>query len=424
MANGKGGKSSNKGGVAPTPCHRNGCCGSIPTQSLAYLLHKGEKPTCRECAKHTPPRRTEYTLKPGIMELFSFKPQGGKPPNGGSRSSTPTNVWGGNKAAEERIKAKEAELAKREKALAAKEKDAKADLNGEGGEPNGGFNNEDSVKIKSLSKQISKLEDLDEEDQVLYFPTSGEYDARIKALKDEQQAIWARNRAKLPVALQHKKQSDFVAKLEKELDDVKKEQHELLGRYKELEDDIKIKNVFLVAKRGELADLANQMAREASQNVPEAVKSASGPAAKLGAEHVQFLDVFKKILSHSNVLDLLKQQGATDDQIKNMEHTWSEVTGAVKETAEVDGGKPNPTVKPPDANAGGAPHAAAPVLAGGSDGAKGGVAPDMDVDHLETLWAKHLDEHPNVAEMDEKERGEHKDSFFSMQRAIKRHKAA
>jgi len=383
-----------------------------------------------------PPRKTEFKLKPGILDLFNFKGKGNGPnnpkPGNTNPKEKPNNAWGGNKAAEEKLKAKEAELAKREKALAAKE----AQLNGGKGEAvaASGFSQEDSLKIKQLDKNLAKLESLDDEEKALHYPCPTAFEAKINELKQQKQDIWARNRAKLPVAEQHKKQAAFVAKLEGELKEAKDEQQEILDKFREVEEDIKAKTQFLAEKRAELCDLANKVALEANSFKPAEATEAT-PKPKLGKEHLQLFGMLKSFLARSNVLDMFKNEGATDQDIDIMEHMWTNVSEVVEQSAQTGPLKtPNVPSAPSAASApsnGPMPGVLPGVKLGEGEatGVKGGtgglnVPVQLDTGELDGLWTQHLQENPEVAELDETERDRKRQTFLELQRALKRTRAS
>jgi len=343
-----------------------------------------------------------------VADLFNFGPQKGKgvgkgtPPKG-----TPNNVWGGNKAAE--IKAKEAELAKREKAIAAKEKEARGEVE----DPNPGFNKEDSLKLKELSKQLSKLDELDEDDKALFYPAQGAWEAKIAAIKEEKQVIWARNRAKLPIEVQHSKQVCFVEKLEKELEEAKAQQQELLLKFQKDEDEIEIKRKQLVIKKAELDELAKKAAKEV-ENEPE--KAATSPTVTLGTEQLHLFSLLQTFLANPKALEVFKAGGASDTQITDMGKLVSEVAVKQQQAAE--------KAKPPegaDTLAGAAP-AAASNRGGIPSPATNGDAGEMDFEEVEPLWLKHLVDYPEVAKLEAAEQEKRKETFFNAQRALKRAK--
>jgi hypothetical protein len=213
----------------------------------------------------------------------------------------------------------------------------------------------------------------------------------------------------LPIKRQYSKQTEYVEKLENELNAVKFEQHEILVKFQELDDDIKARTEHLAIKRAELAELANKAAQEDAL-VPQAHSDAA--KVKLGNKHTQLFTLFQSFLSKSNVLELLKQEGATEAHINNMESMWTDIPTLVKESAAVP--RPPVEVAPPASGSSSADGIIAAATSAGPE-ADANLPPTstmaVDEETLEKNWEVYLLNNPNLLEGGE-ERVQHAKQAF------------
>jgi len=410
--NGNMGKSI---GLAPIECDRPGCTGCIKAQTLAYInVKKGGRAKCLECAKLKPPQTRYFKLPPGAERLFDF---GGKSsPNGNSKGFDQTA----------KLKQQDAKIAELERKLAQsiKSKESVAEPLKEGGANEDGqaqgFNKEDAQRIKVLNKQLFNLENLDDEQKETFYPKAGEYDARIQAVKAERQQIWAKNRARLPIKTQYARQSDFVKKLEDDLKGVKEEQQEVALKFQQLQEKVDEKIAILAEKKAELADLAVRAAQEDALKPEVPVKQTKSD---LAPDQVELFDVLRSIVSKSNVLELIKKEGATDTQLNAMESMWSSVSHVVHAS------KAPPLPSPQQGATSSVPALTTSLPANGGVAAEAVDVPvggdgDMDVDVIEPLWQKHLVDNPEINGLEAKDLERRKSTFIELQRASKRSKTS
>ena len=303
----------------PIFCLRTNCKGSIPSNVCAHKLFMGTKPKCFECARVG--QTTFFKLPPGMDRKYKNGKliNTSKPPNGGNE--------------EQAINKKQAaEIAELKRQLNEKGRNinkATEDAKGDGGTS---FNKEDSILIKTLSKDLAKLEDLDESDKKLYFPDEGEYGRRIQGLKDQMQQIWASNRDRLPIKVQWEKQRTFVNKCEAELNLIKEEQTAIMLKYQELEEDILSRTASLASKKVELANLAARAAQEDAVDTADGIINAPPmPIASIPADDAHHFNVLRAVLQKSNVHDLLIAEGATGCEMGSMVKMLEAVSKVVEQ---------------------------------------------------------------------------------------------
>ena len=395
----------NNMGLAPIGCDRPNCPGSIEANVLAHKLHLGQKPKCFECAKvkHT----RYYKLPPGAERLFKFKPMGA-PLHNATKPANATN--------DKQLQAQAARIADLERRLQATMPIKGPNVqDGVNANP---FNKEDSLQLKALSKDLTKLEELDEDEQKLFFPNDGDFIKRVQELRDQKQQIWANNRAKLPIKAQWEKQRGFVNKCEAELKNIKDEQTALLLKFQELEDDIQSKTAVLVSKKVELAELAVKAAKEDAVE-PERIDSTIN-APLIAKEEVQLFNLFKTLLTKSNVHEVLQAQGATAEQIGSMHAMWEKVSQVVEHNKGTDpppafgsqppeplGAPPLTPAAPPDGNAINKP-----------------VDEDMDTEEheMDAAWANHMDANAEISSLGKEDQEQRMRAFQLVHRALKQRK--
>ena len=413
------------GGLAPVCCTRPNCRGSIPANVLAHKLHMGwkEQTKCLECAKLKPAQTRYYKLPPGAERLFTFKPK--------VKAQAPAKPNGAKPVEQKLLQAANDKITQLQKQLkeavnVKQQGEANPAVNKEG------FNKEDSMEIKAISKQLSKLEDLEEDEVALFFPVDGSYAKRIKELQEQRQNIWAKNRARLPVKEQWEKQRVFVAKCEADLKSVKDEQNALMLKYHELEKQVNLKTAILAEKKLELAELASKAAQEDAVDAavpPQPNKQEGG----LGQEQVNMFNILKTMLSKSNVHAAMVQEGASPEQLASMEQMWADV-GKVVERSKA----PTPKeAKPPENFKSDLPKASESQAAA-SNAADAVNVPvqkqdNMDADmedvlptasdaEIEAAWANHVDSNQEISTMANEDRQQRKAAFETMFKASKKAK--
>jgi hypothetical protein len=427
---GRNGKAANNGGtatIAPHYCDRPNCKGYIPTEALAYKTFKGQTAMCLECLKLKPPQTRFYKLSPGVERLFNF--EGTSNPNGQPKAARVPNTKGIGEGQEARLKQQDAKIAELEKKLAFSNKGGEG-----GGDPSKdesagaspqGFSKEDSLELKKLKKDADKLEALDEDEARLYFPVFGSFDVRRKAIKDDMQAIWAKNRARLPFKAQLEKAKMYVAKQETELAEARNEMAALLIRYKELDEDVATRVQHINLKKAEVADLALKTAQQ--EAVPAGVEPHVDPTqpvdvvSGLSEEEKLSLSLLKRLLQQSGDLhSILKAAGATDDELKKAEHAWSKVAGLAEASLAAPTSAKDPLSKE-------SPKGVAAVGAQGQapemQSPESKPIPDDDMgnaEELDKLWELHLLNHSDVANLPSEEMATRRQIFNEVNRVIKR----
>ena len=196
-------------------------------------------------------------------------------------------------------------------------------------------------------------------------------------------------------------------------------------QFQKLQEKVDEKSTFLAEKKAELADLAVRAAQEDALKPDVPIKQAK----PLAPDQIELFDVLRSIVSKSNVLELIKTEGATELQLNAMESMWSSVSQVVH--TSVDPLSPPAPPSQQGLNTSAPTVSTTPTHVGSADGTSSGAVnipaghdEDMDVDSIEPLWQKHLVENPEINQLEAQVLEQRRATFMELQRTIKRSKTS
>jgi len=160
--------------------------------------------------------------------------------------------------------------------------------------------------------------------------------------------------------------------------------------------------------------LAAKAAKEDALEPKEAI-NVEKPA--LAPDQMELFNVLRTIMSKSNVLELIRKEGASEGQLNAMESMWTNVAQVVQ--INVKEPKPSVVASSTAISAGGSSANGAVNVPAGHDDDE-----DMEVDVIEPLWQKHLVENPDLKQLEVKDLEQRKSTFIELQRSIKRSKTS